>query len=110
MKPKKKKKKNQMHLGVDKTHVHLHMGIFVPLSASFSPHFGKKNILVGSERKHPSLTVFFPSPLPIQTPFKKFSILIFSIFFSILPKIHSTKHTLRVYLFGGILGRMENLG
>ena len=76
----------------------VHMGIFVIyLSNSFYSIFflfWREIFLVGPKRKHPGPTIIFLSPLPNQTPSKKFFLLIFSPFFSIIPKIHSTKHTL----------------
>ena len=57
--------------------------------------FWGENFLVGPKRKHLGPTIFFSSLPPNQTPSNKFSFLIFSpLVFSVLPKIHSTKHTL----------------
>ena len=53
--------------------------------------------MMGLRRKHPSPCIFFPSPPSNQTHSKKYSLLIFIfyfLFFSILPKIHSSKCTL----------------
>ena len=73
----KKKKKKKKKLGVDKTHVHLRMGIFVPPDASFSP----PSFLPILRRKQPGLIISFPSLSPSQILSKKFYILIFSPFF-----------------------------
>ena len=50
-------------------------------------------------------------PPPFSPPPTEHHLLSFSLLFS-LPLYHftTTKHTIRVCLFGGILGRMENLG
>ena len=95
-----------MHLGIDKTSTWAFSSHWV---LHFLPILGK-NFLMGLGRKHLSPTIFFPSPFPTKHHLKSFSSSFSLIFFSILPKIHSTKHTLRVCLFGGILGRMKNLG
>ena len=82
--------------------VHLHKGIFVSPGAFFffSPlvfcPFWEENFLVGPKRKNPSPTISFPSLPPNQTPSKKYSLLVFFFFFSIFPKIHSTKHTIKL--------------
>ena len=78
------------------------MGIFVIYSSDFfhlifSPFLGE-NFLVDPKRKHPDLTILFPSPPPNQTPSKIFYSFSLSLslslnFFFILPKIHSTKNT-----------------
>ena len=86
----KKKKKKQ--LGVDKTHVHLRMGIFVPPDASFS----LRNFLPILKRKQPGPIISFPSlSLPAKYSPKSFTFS-FSHPFFFLPKIHCTKHSLRV--------------
>ena len=53
--------------------------------------------MVSSGKKHQTPPIIFPSSPLNQTLSKKFDILIFFHFFSILLKIHSTKHTLRLF-------------
>ena len=57
--------------------------------------FWRENFVVDLGRKHPSPIHFFPLSLPTERLPKSFPFFFFS-FFSILPKIHSTKHILRV--------------
>ena len=86
---------------MDEAHVQVHMGILVIyLSNSshlvFSP-FWKENFLIGFGRKHLDPTIIFLSTPPYQTLSKKFFSLSLSLSLSlILPKIHFTKHTLKV--------------
>ena len=70
---KKKKKKSNI---LDEAHMQVQMGIFVIYSSDFfhlifSPFLGE-NFLVDPKRKHPDLTILFPSPPPNQTPSKIF--------------------------------------
>ena len=69
---------------------------------TFLPILGKK-LFDGQRRKH--LTPLSLSPLPTQpnTLQKVFILHFFSFFFFILPKIHSTKHTLKVSLWNSYL-------
>ena len=96
-----RKKKILKRKVLDEAHVQVHMGILVIyLSNSshlvFSP-FWKENFLVGFGRKHLNPTIIFLSALPYQTLSKKFSPHSLSLSLSlILPKIHFTKHTLKV--------------
>ena len=83
-----------------RAYVQVHMGIFVIylLNSShsiFSP-FWRENFLVSLGRKHLNPTIIFLSPPLNQILSKKFSLLVFSHFFFILPKIHFIKHTLRL--------------
>ena len=101
-KPKKRKEKRKQCIGLSscaKCKWAFLSYIYQTSPTQFSPHFGE-NFLVGLERKHIDSTIIFLSPSPNQILSKKFSPLIFSPFFfcSILPKIHSTKHTLKVTL------------
>ena len=90
----KKKKKNQQQQQQKekekKSRVIFFLSIFFP--------FWRKIFLVNPRRKHLGPTTHFPSLRPNQTPSKKFPFFIFSPFFSILPKIYSTKHTLKSIL------------
>ena len=67
----KKERKRQL----DKTHVQVHMGIFISpaFPSQFSPHFGE-NILVSSGRKHSDSITFFSFPLPTKHPLKNISL------------------------------------
>ena len=92
---KKKKKKSNI---LDEAHMQVQMGIFVIYPSNFLhlifSSFLGENFLVDPGRKHPDLTILFPSPPPNQTPSKKFYSFSLSLnFFFILPKIHSTKNT-----------------
>ena len=72
----------------------MHMRILVSSCIIFSPLIlgGKHSGGFGEKTLGPHHT--FSLPPPNQIPSKKSSLFIFSHFFSILPKIHSTKHTL----------------
>ena len=88
----KKKKATEKHT------CNLHVGIFViqPLdfsSPSFLSILGRK-IFGGLGKKTPSFSHIY---LPTKHPPKSFSSS-FSLFFFILPKIHTTKHILREIL------------
>ena len=66
----------------------------------FSPIW-EENILVSLERKYFGLAGFFPSSPFNQTLTKNVSSPIFSqFFFSIFPKIHPTKHTIKISFLG----------
>ena len=81
-----KQKKKQLRVSLSIKQITLFSFNF--LSILRRKHFGR------SKQKR---VIFFSSLRPNQIPSKKFSLLIFSpIFFSFLPKIHFTKHTLSV--------------
>ena len=66
----------------------------------FSPIW-EENILVSLERKYSGLVGFFSSSPFNQTLTKNVSSPIFSqFFFSIFPKIHPTKHTIKIFFLG----------
>ena len=91
----KKKKRKEKKKKNEKSEVKLQVQITGPFFCLFFSLFWGENFLVGPKRKHLGPTIFFSSLPPNQTPSNKFSFLIFSPFvFSVLPKIHSTKHTL----------------
>ena len=68
----------------------------------FSSHFGEIEFCWArrENRRH-----HFSLPLPLSTkhPFYSFSLLFSTLFYSILPKIHPTKHTLSVYIIERVL-------
>jgi len=61
-----------------------HVSEFLPLV--FSPFWGE-NFLMGPGRKHLDPTIFFSAPSTNLTPIKTFFFQLFSLKFSILPKI-----------------------
>ena len=80
---------------LDKVHVQVHIGIFVIYLSNFS-HSIFSPFWREFFGEHTWLQLTFFSPSSNQTLSKKFSLLIFSFFFFILPKIHSTKQTFNV--------------
>ena len=117
--PKKKKKPNQTNVnllckqeeilsrGKKKVGCWMKKGNFVQHTSSsfsflFSSHFGEIEFCWArreNKRHHFSL----PLPLSTKHPFYSFSLLFSTLFYSILPKIHPTKHTLSVYIIERVL-------
>ena len=75
-----KKENEKRYLAKLNTWAFLSFTYQTSLHPVFSPFWGE-NLLVGLGNKNPGLTIIFPSPHPNQTPFKKFSLLIFSPYF-----------------------------
>ena len=72
---------------VQLTHKHFYPSL-IKSPTKFSPHSRGENFLVGP-------TIIFPSPLSTKNPPKSFPSSFSHLFFFILPKIHSTKHTIK---------------
>ena len=80
-------------------------GQFCPIySSSFSPpfslHFGEIELWWAQRENSWAPPLFSPPPPLIQTPFPPIFSLFFHSFFSILPKIHPSKHSLSVRIIG----------
>ena len=90
------KRKRKQGIWRSPAHGHFcHLPIKLP-PTQFSRHFGEKIFWWARKIKTQALQSFFPLPIPTKHPPKSFPSSFSLLIFFILPKIHSTKHTLRV--------------
>ena len=75
-------------------------GQFCPAHTSFFfPHFGEIELWWAQRENGWAPPLFSPPPPLIQTPFPPIFSHIFHSFFSILPQIHPSKHSVNVFIF-----------
>ena len=101
-------KKKKKHTGKTKSWHGIEKGNFVQMhSSSFSPsfslHFGEIELWWAQRENSWAPPLFSPPPPLIQTPISPIFSPIFHSFFSILPKIHPSKHSLKVTIVEWII-------
>ena len=99
----KKKKKNKQTNILKKRMCNLHIGIFVTHPLEFHPPsflpILRRKVFGGPKKKTPEAHHHFPlSPSQLNTLQKVFRSHFLSFCFSIIPKIHSTKHNLKDWI------------